>query len=360
MKLQYSDLVDHIEDPVFQKTNDLPVRALSCITVRVKLSDTLSDEALARHCQRYIPRLNTEITKMVRESDALSKYRLPPSRVTLDTVLLNSKGRALEYHFFIEKLRIRRIKLAVYSPTGTSLAVAKLIGETIADGLVTLEGGLANSNLSKHRDASTPAGDAPAREYLTDRNIIDLYRNEFGGVGKDALCIISVPCEGGRLSKLVAERLDQVKGNGTSAIICVTYDKSSYEKNSYEKNSCENGSYKDALRELAGIVTENLFHVIAACGVLAEESAVQELDTGRPDAADRGEIVDFAEKVLWKIREGGLIYPPAFLQEKAGDEPEEQGKQRENAFFIGKSRFNLSSAKLVLLSAAEEAFDPAE
>ena len=43
-----------------------------------------------------------------------------------------------------------------------------------------------------------------------------------------------------------------------------------------------------------------------------------------------------------------------------GDEPEEQGKQRENAFFIGKSRFNLSSAKLVLLSAAEEAFDPAE
>lgn len=120
--------------------------------------------------------------------------------------------------------------------------------------------------MSKHRDAGDPPSDAPAREYLTDRNIIDLYRND----------------------------------------------------------------------------------------------VVQELDTGRPDAADRAKIRDFAEKVLWKIREGGLIYPPAFLREKTGDEPAEQGKQRENAFFIGESRFNLSSAKLVLLSAAEEAFDPAE
>ena len=184
-------------------------------------------------------------------------------------------------HKDIDEIEIRKVKLVVFSPTGSSLSVAKMIGEVIADGLETLEGG----------GSKRGPGGFPAQGEL-----LDLCAGQMGGIGPHTLCIFSVPCYGGRIPQMAAERLANVRGDGTPAIVCVTFG---------------NRAYEDALVELADIVTENGFHVIAGCAVVTEHNIMHEFGKGRPDAADRAEITGFAQRVLGRIRESKMVHGPS-------------------------------------------------
>ena len=283
--MKFSDFLEEIGKPVCGWSDGSRKGVPDFIKVRAGRNRSLSDEEFVLNLRRYMSRLNIAVTEAVLYSEELAEYKLPRGRLQLAKASPDPRTRALEYAFTISKIEIRAMKLVVFSPTGSSMEVAKMTGGVILEGLRTLEAGVKRDTPNRSRSA----------EFTTERGIIDLCAGQWGGVGPQTLCIFSVPCYGGRIPQLAAERLAEVKGDGTPAIVCVTYG---------------NRAYEDALLELADLVTENGFHVIAGCAVVTEHNIMHEYGKGRPDAADQVEIRAFAERVLQRIREGQPIRTP--------------------------------------------------
>ncbi|MDO5455817.1 MAG: 4Fe-4S binding protein [Eubacteriales bacterium] len=283
--MKFSDFLEEIGKPVCGWSDGSHRGIPDLIKVRVRLNRTLSDEEFSLDLRRHYSRLKSAVTEAVLCSEELADYELPRCRLQFENAAPDLKARALEYTFTISKIKIRSIKLVVFSPTGSSMEVAKMTGGVILEGLRTLEAGVKRDTPNRSRSA----------EFTTERGIIDLCAGQWGGVGPRTLCIFSVPCYGGRIPQLAAERLTEVKGDGTPAIVCVTYG---------------NRAYEDALLELADLVTENGFHVIAGCAVVTEHNIMHEYGKGRPNAEDQVEIRAFAERVLQRIREGQPIRTP--------------------------------------------------
>lgn len=140
--------------------------------------------------------------------------------------------------------------------------------------------------------------------------IVKEFTGEFGGeeinidlceenpeqiqIEQDALCVFSVPCYGGRIPKTAAERLVNIKGASTAAVVCVTFG---------------NRAFEDALLELSDAVTDNGFSVFAGCAVVTEHNIMHVFGTGRPDAVDCEEIQKFAEETAAKFQEHGMNSP---------------------------------------------------
>lgn len=100
------------------------------------------------------------------------------------------------------------------------------------------------------------------------------------------LVVIAAPVFGGRLPRLVADRLRAYKGDEARVVTMVVYGTRAYE---------------DALIELNDIAKSCGFDVVASAAVVAEHSIVREVGAGRPDADDKREITDFAKQVINKI-----------------------------------------------------------
>lgn len=111
---------------------------------------------------------------------------------------------------------------------------------------------------------------------------------------RDALCIFSVPCYGGRIPQTAAERLARMRGAGTPAVVCVVFG---------------NRAYEDALLELADCVEQSGFTVVAACAVAAQHNIMPEFGVGRPDAADCAACMQFGKAVAEKLAFGQLTRP---------------------------------------------------
>lgn len=65
-----------------------------------------------------------------------------------------------------------------------------------------------------------------------------------------------------------------------------------------------NRAYEDALLELNNIVGERGFRVAASAALVAQHSMAPEVGKGRPDEQDSMSILEFAGKVLDKIKNG--------------------------------------------------------
>lgn len=98
--------------------------------------------------------------------------------------------------------------------------------------------------------------------------------------------LVVVPVYGGRIPAIAAQRLLALQGNGTPAIAVVVYG---------------NRAYDDALLELRNILTEAGHQVIAAAALIAEHSISRGIATGRPDAADLAQCVQFGADVEAKL-----------------------------------------------------------
>ncbi len=103
------------------------------------------------------------------------------------------------------------------------------------------------------------------------------------------LAIIGAPVYSGRVALTAANRLLQIKGNGTPAVLIVVYG---------------NRAFEDALIELRDIATEAGFVPIAAAAFIGEHSFAtvnKPVANGRPDTDDLGTARVFGVDVQKKL-----------------------------------------------------------
>lgn len=157
-------------------------------------------------------------------------------------------------------MKISKVNLIYYSPTGTS----KKIIESVAKGLGVM--GVEHIDL-------TPL-EAASKSYT---------------IPTDSLAVFAVPVYSGRVPTITAERLRKVKGNGTPAVIIAVYG---------------NRAFEDALIELKDLTTEQGFKAIAGAAFIGEHSFSNDttpLAQGRPDTEDLKNAKKFGEQVKEKL-----------------------------------------------------------
>lgn len=103
------------------------------------------------------------------------------------------------------------------------------------------------------------------------------------------LVVAAAPVFGGRIPEIVSEKLKKLEGKGKKAVTLVVYG---------------NRAYEDALLELNHVMEGQGFQIIASAALIAQHSIVPEVGQGRPDQADKMEILDFSRKVLEKLDKG--------------------------------------------------------
>lgn len=157
---------------------------------------------------------------------------------------------------------MNKLYKVVFSPTGTSQLVTEKIAESF---------GTEGINIDLCEEIS--------KEIKID---------------KDSICIFSAPCYGGRIPKLVAERLSKISSKGARTIVCVTYG---------------NRAFEDSLIELSDCVESNGFNIIAGCAVIGEHNIMHIYGKNRPDTSDLNEIKEFSNKVVEKIKNNTLTKP---------------------------------------------------
>lgn len=131
-------------------------------------------------------------------------------------------------------------------------------------------------------------GEIFCRAISETQKAIDLGRREKEVEAPEGdLAVFAAPVFGGRIPELVTKKLKKLNGNGKKAVTLAVYG---------------NRAYEDALLELNRIVEGQGFQILASSALIAQHSIVPDVGRGRPDAEDRREILDFAQKVLDKLR----------------------------------------------------------
>lgn len=137
--------------------------------------------------------------------------------------------------------------------------------------------------------------------------IVKIVANEFGdyqeidlskrdnvlnqSFGEEDVCIVGAPSYGGRVPGTALERMKEFKGNNAKAVLVVSYG---------------NRAYEDTVRELAECMETKGFCCIAAVTAVAEHSIMHQFGTGRPDEADKKELIQFSGKILEKIKKNSV------------------------------------------------------
>ncbi len=143
----------------------------------------------------------------------------------------------------------------VFSPTGGTEKVARMIGSTWSENAVKID--------------------------LSDSKA-DFTKCE---IRKEDMVLIAMPSFGGRAPAAAIERLKQIAGNGASCTLVCVYG---------------NRAYEDTLTEMEDAAKESGFRVIAAIAAVAEHSIIPRYAAGRPDASDERQLADFANRILGK------------------------------------------------------------
>lgn len=172
-------------------------------------------------------------------------------------------------------MNIEAVKLAYFSPTGTTGKILKGIAEGV--GVENVE----HINLT-----------LPESESLAPKE----FRNE--------LVVIGAPVYEGRVAKTAVSRLQRLKAHGTPAVLVAVYG---------------NRHFDDALIELNDLAREWGFLPIACGAFIGEHSFANEsrpLANGRPDADDIAAARIFGAGIRAKMEnlnsldEAALVEPP--------------------------------------------------
>ena len=114
--------------------------------------------------------------------------------------------------------------------------------------------------------------------------------------------LIAMPSFGGRAPAVAIERLKQIAGNGAKCTLVCVYG---------------NRAYEDTLVEMEDAATESGFQVVAAVAAVAEHSILPQYAAGRPDASDKKQLEQFAERIAGKT-EAVVSIPGNRPYKKAG------------------------------------------
>lgn len=153
-----------------------------------------------------------------------------------------------------------------FSPTGTSARTADAIAAALA------------------RDTARPAAGAPVRR-------IDLTHAAAAPatLPPEAVAVIAAPVYGGHIPPLAAERMKQVRGTQTPAVVVAVYG---------------NRAFEGAVAELAALAAAQGFRPVAAGAFIGEHSystPATPIAAGRPDADDLAHAAAFGAAVRQKL-----------------------------------------------------------
>lgn len=110
-------------------------------------------------------------------------------------------------------------------------------------------------------------------------------------ISSDTLCVVAMPCFGGRIPQTALDRLNRIKWSKVPVLLAVTYG---------------NRHYDDSLSELSDWAEEKGLFILGALLAVTEHSMINKYGKGRPNKKDMLEIETFA-KSIGKGIEKGLI-----------------------------------------------------
>lgn len=160
----------------------------------------------------------------------------------------------------------------IFSPTGGTEKVAHILGKQLGDNTVKID--------------------------LSDA------RTDFSQcvISEEDQVLVAIPSFGGRAPTVAIERLKQIAGNGAKCTLVCVYG---------------NRAYEDTLVEMEDAAKECGFRVIAAVAAVAEHSILPQYATGRPDAADKKQLEQFADAIA-NGTEGAVSIPGNRPYKKSG------------------------------------------
>mgnify|MGYP004613168783 FL=1 len=138
----------------------------------------------------------------------------------------------------------------IFSPTGGVMRAAELLFAPIAEA-------------SEIVDLSLPLNGRPC-------------------FSAEDICLIAVPCFGGRVPEIALERLAQTQGGGARAILMSVYG---------------NRSDEDTLFELKSAAKRAGYAPMAAVRAVAQHSIVPAIAAGRPDEEDARRLAQFGRVI---------------------------------------------------------------
>lgn len=176
----------------------------------------------------------------------------------------------------------------VFSPTGTSKKIAR--------------GGCAGSGPARRElQCSGKCGGRSGRRYKCRRRqrgkgVHDNRPDACGGktavLPADAAAVFAVPVYGGRVAPAALERLQEIRGEGTPAVVLAVYG---------------NRAFGTAVAQLAAFVAERGFVPVAAGAFVGEHSYSTPgtpIAEGRPDTQDLAEAAAFGARIGRKLAHG--------------------------------------------------------
>ena len=160
----------------------------------------------------------------------------------------------------------------IFSPTGGTEKVAHILGEHWSENTVKIDLSDAKTDFTKC--------------------VID----------KEDQVLIAMPSFGGRAPAVAIQRLRKIAGNGAKCTLVCVYG---------------NRAYEDTLVEMEDAAKESGFQVVAAVAAVAEHSIMPQYAAGRPDASDKKQLEQFAERIAGKT-EAVVSIPGNRPYKKAG------------------------------------------
>ena len=140
--------------------------------------------------------------------------------------------------------------------------------------------------------------DSPLRVDLCDAKA-DFAQYDMTGMD---MALIAMPSFGGRAPAVAIERLKKIAGSGIRCALVCVYG---------------NRAYEDTLVEMEDAAKESGFQVVAAVAAVAEHSIMPQYAAGRPDASDKKQLEQFAERIAGKT-EAVVSIPGNRPYKKAG------------------------------------------
>ena len=128
--------------------------------------------------------------------------------------------------------------------------------------------------------------DTMMSEWDIEQELIDLTVPSFDHryeIAFDDICMIAVPCYGGRIPDIVIKRLAKIKGDFSRIILIVVYG---------------NRDYDDALLELRDVVKKLGFNPIAAIAAVAQHSIMNQFASNRPNELDLVQLKVFSREII--------------------------------------------------------------
>lgn len=233
--------------------------------------------------------------------------------------MANIKIQPEKRYLYTEKksagnMKTTSIYTLFFSPTGTSRKIAAAVaqGMTETEGTATEESAGHNADAAQAPSSGQVPGAGPAAAAAPEPaagnggetksmhgeptvTAIDLthpagYPAPLPG---EAVAIFAVPVYGGHVAPVALERLREIRGEGTPAVVLAVYG---------------NRSFGTAVAELASFVAERGFVPVAAGAFVGEHSystPETPIAQGRPDAQDLAAATAFGAQVREKLAKTG-------------------------------------------------------